>query len=87
MGIISIIIPVYNAENSLTQSIESVLTQSFDDIELILIDDGSVDKSSKIIDKYASKNEKVIAIHQPNKGVSKARNVGIEKASGKWIYF
>lgn len=87
MGKISIIIPVYNAENSLTQSIKSVLTQSFDDIELILIDDGSVDNSAKIIDQYASKNEKVIAIHQPNKGVSKARNVGIEKASGKWIYF
>ena len=87
MGKISIIIPIYNAENFLTQSIESVLTQSFDDIELILIDDGSVDESAKIIDQYASKNEKVIAIHQPNKGVSKARDVGIEKASGKWIYF
>lgn len=87
MAKISVIIPIYNAECFLKKAIESILIQSFDDFELILIDDGSVDNSSQIIDWYESQNKKIIAIHQSNSGVSKARNVGIEKASGQWIYF
>jgi len=84
---ISIIIPVYNAERYLHKCIDSVLTGKRSFTELILVDDGSTDNSSRIIDLYASLNEKIIAVHQANKGVSKARNVGIEKASGQWIYF
>lgn len=84
---ISVIIPIYNAERFLRKSIESVLAQSFNNIELILVDDGSIDNSSKIIDQYASHNGKIIAIHQTNAGVSKARNTGIERATGQWIYF
>lgn len=87
MVTISVIIPIYNAERFLKQSIESVLSQSFNNIEIILVDDGSIDNSSKIIDQYASHNEKILAIHQANAGVSKARNAGIERVSGKWIYF
>lgn len=87
MTTISVIIPIYNAELFLKQSIESVLNQSFTNIELILVNDGSIDNSSKIIEHYASHNEKIITIHQTNAGVSKARNSGIEKASGLWIYF
>lgn len=87
MAKISVIIPIYNAECFLKKAIESILIQSFDDFELILIDDGSVDNSSQIIDWYESQNKKIIAIHQSNSGVSKARNVGIEKASGQWIDF
>jgi len=84
---ISVIIPIYNAEYSLRKTIESVLAQSFNNIELILIDDGSIDNSSQIIDLYASQSNRIIAIHQSNAGVSKARNVGIEKATGQWLFF
>lgn len=84
---ISIIIPVYNAERYLYKCIDRILIENTSFIELILVDDGSTDNSSRIIDQYASQNEKIIVVHQANGGVSKARNVGIEKASGQWIYF
>lgn len=85
--VVSIIIPVYNAEKYLCRCIDSVLHAMTNTMEIILIDDGSIDNSSKIIYQYASKYEKIKAVHQLNGGVSKARNTGIEKASGKWIFF
>ena len=84
---LSIIVPVYNVERYLCQCLDSILNQSFKDFELLLIDDGSTDKSGAICDEYARKEERVRVFHQQNQGVSVARNVGLEYAQGEWIYF
>jgi len=84
---VSIIVPVYKAENTLRKCIDSILTQSVSDIELLLIDDGSPDSSGKICENYREKDDRVQVFHKPNNGVSSARNVGLEKARGKWIAF
>jgi glycosyltransferase involved in cell wall biosynthesis len=83
---ISVIIPVYNDEAYLTQTIESLLRQSYQNYELIFVDDGSTDGSGKLLDKYADKY-KVSVIHQENRGVSAARNVGIQNSTGTYIAF
>ncbi len=85
--LISIVVPVYNVGKYLAPSIESVLAQSFDDFELLLVDDGSTDGSAEVCDTYAAKSSKIRVIHQPNQGVSVARNSGIEAAQGEWIIF
>lgn len=85
--IVSIIIPVYNAQNSIVTTIESVLGQTFTEWELLLIDDGSVDTSLQICQEYASLDKRVQVISKPNGGVSSARNIGLSKAKGKWITF
>ena len=82
---ISVIIPVYNAEKYLEECIESVLNQTKHGIELILIDDGSTDKSVSIIDFYAENYPNVVVHHQLNSGVGKARSVGYKLAKGKYI--
>ncbi len=87
MKIISYIVPVYNAQKYLRQCIDSILMQKSDDIELILVDDGSSDESPQICDEYRDKDERVIVIHQENSGVAGARNSGILKAVGKYIRF
>lgn len=84
---LSIIIPVYNVENTLRRCVESVLNQSFQDFEMILVNDGSKDKSAKIADDYAAKNNKIRVIHQQNQGLSAARNAGIRLAKGNYITF
>lgn len=84
---VSIIIPVYNAHSYLGRCIESVLNQSRNDIELILVDDGSTDDSGHICDDFALKDARVKVIHKTNGGVSTARNVGIEHAQGEYIMF
>ena len=84
---VSIIVPVYNVEKYLQRCIESILTQTETDFELLLIDDGSKDKSGLICDEYAQKDKRVNVIHKENGGVSSARNLGIEKANGEWICF
>lgn len=84
---ISIIVPIYNAEKYLTKCIESVLAQTYKNIELILVDDGSNDLSSEIIEEYAIKDKRIKTIHIDNSGVSVARNVGIKLATGKYIGF
>ncbi|MBQ6226482.1 MAG: glycosyltransferase [Bacteroidaceae bacterium] len=84
---LSIIVPVYNVSRYLYGCIESILNQEFQDFELILVDDGSVDDSGKICDEYAGKDNRIHVIHQKNGGVSSARNTGIENASGKYIAF
>ena len=81
----SIIIPVYNVEKYLDHCLNSVLTQSFEDYEIILVNDGSTDKSGDICDQYASKYEKIKVIHKENEGLSEARNVAIRDAKGKYI--
>lgn len=83
----SIIVPAYKAESTLKRCVDSVISQSYHNWELILVDDGSVDTTPSICDEYASNDNRIIALHKENGGVSSARNFGIEKASGDWITF
>jgi glycosyltransferase involved in cell wall biosynthesis len=85
--IISIIVPVYKVELYLRECLDSVLVQTFTDYECILVDDGSPDTCPAICDEYVAKYPKMRAIHKANGGLSDARNVGIQQASGEWIYF
>lgn len=84
---VSVIIPVYNTEKYLKDCLDSLLGQSFQNFEAILIDDGSGDQSSAICDEYQKKDFRIKVIHQKNQGVSVARNRGIEEAKGEWIFF
>ena len=84
---ISIIVPVYNVEQFLPRCVESVTAQSYPDWELILVNDGSPDGSPEICDSYADKDSRIKVIHKSNGGVSEARNVGIQAATGEWICF
>lgn len=87
MDKITVIIPVYNVEKYLRESIESIINQTYKNLEIILVDDGAKDSSGKICDEYAKKDNRIIAIHQENKGMSGARNTGLEHATGKYIMF
>ncbi len=87
MPLLTVVVPVYNVEKYLYSCIESILRQSFTDFELILVDDGSSDKSGEICDKYALKDERIIVIHKLNSGVSSARNVALDIAKGKYVTF
>lgn len=84
---LTIIVPVYNVERYIEGCIKSILAQSFNNFELILIDDGSTDMSGKICDIYADKDRRIKVIHQRNAGVSEARNTGIELIRGKYVSF
>ena len=84
---ISIIVPVYNTEAYLPACVESLLSQTHDNLELIFVDDGSTDGGGALIDAYAKKDARVRVIHQPNGGVSSARNTGIDAATGNYIGF
>lgn len=84
---ISVIIPAYQVEKYLEECVDSVLKQTYPDYEVILVDDGSNDKTPEICDAYAEKDERVVVIHQKNGGLSEARNAGIRKASGDYILF
>lgn len=84
--LISVIVPVYNAEQTLRQCVDSILMQEYKDFELLLIDDGSKDSSPKICDEYA-KDARVKVFHKENGGVSSARNLGLDHALGEWITF
>lgn len=84
---VSIILPVYNGEAHLEQCIRSVLAQTIEDIQLILINDGSVDGTAAICDRYAAEDRRVMVIHQENAGVSAARNAGLQAATGEHIGF
>lgn len=86
-NIVSIIIPVYNAEKYLNRCIESVISQTYNNIEILLIDDGSTDKSGEICDIYAKNDSRIKVVHKKNSGVSDSRNLGIAEAKGKYIYF
>ena len=85
--LISVIVPVYNAEDLLRRCVDSILAQTFKQIEIILVDDGSIDRSGVICDEYAAEHSGIVAIHQKNQGVSSARNVGIDAARGKYLGF
>lgn len=85
--LVSAIMPVYNAEKVLMDSIKSILLQTWNDWELILIDDGSTDKSGMICDAFEAEDNRIRVIHTANGGVSNARNVGLSVAQGEWIIF
>ncbi len=87
MQMISIIIPVYNSSKFLDMCLKSVINQTYSNLEIILIDDGSNDDSGYICDKYAAYDNRIRVIHQGNKGVSNARNAGLKLASGELISF
>ena len=80
---ISVIVPVYNTVHYLPRCIDSILSQSFTDFELLLIDDGSIDGSGQICDAYAEKDNRIRVFHKENGGVSSARNVGLDNAKGE----
>ena len=83
----TIIIPIYNSEKYIKKCLESVINQTFNNYEVILVNDGSIDDSEKIIDEYASKYNFIKKINQKNAGVSSARNIGVEEASGEFFTF
>ena len=87
MNLISIIVPIYNAERFLTLSVDSVLAQSYQDFELLLINDGSTDNSAQICDEYAKSDARIRVFHTENGGVSSARNCGLDNARGKYVMF
>lgn len=84
---ISVIVPVYNVEKYLCSCIDSILAQTFTDFELLLIDDGSKDKSGEICDEYAKRDCRVKVFHKENGGVSSARNLGIDESKGEYLFF
>src|SRR5699024_9081372 len=86
-NLISIIIPVFNAERSIKQCLSSVLDQTYSRLEIILINDGSSDNSEQIILKYALKDKRIVYKKQYNKGVSSARNHGLDIAKGDYVFF
>lgn len=84
---LSVIVPVYKAEKYLHRCVESILTQTFTDFEILLIDDGSPDRSGEICDEYAKKDSRIKVFHKLNGGASDARNVGLDNAQGEYVCF
>ena len=84
---ISIIVPVYRVEKYLNDCIDSILAQTFADFELILVDDGSPDSCPALCDAAAARDSRIRVIHQKNRGLSGARNAGLDAAEGEWIAF
>ncbi len=84
---LTIVVPVYQVEKYLERCIDSILNQNYQDYEIILVDDGSTDRSPEICDEYAEKFEQIQVVHKENGGLSDARNTGIALAKGKYIYF
>ena len=84
---ISVIVPVYNCEKYIHRCIDSILSQSFTDFELLLINDGSTDSSGVICDEYSQKDNRVRVFHKTNGGVSSARNLGLDESRGEYVTF
>ena len=86
-NLLSVIVPVYNVNNYLERCINSILEQNYQNMEIILVDDGSTDGSSIICDNYSKRYENIKVIHKQNGGLSSARNTGIDNCSGRYISF
>ncbi len=84
---ISVIVPVYNVEQYLPRCVESILAQTYENLEILLVDDGTKDNSGAICDAYARQDARVKAIHKKNGGLSSARNAGIDAATGEYLSF
>lgn len=87
LSLISIIVPVYNVEKYLTRCVDSLVNQTYQNIEIILVDDGSTDRCGEICDEYAKKDSRIVVVHKPNGGLSDARNKGLDIAKGDYIMF
>lgn len=87
MDIISVIVPVYNIQNYIKRCVESIVNQTFTNLQIILVDDGSTDESGKICDEMAASDTRIEVFHKSNGGLSDARNFGLERARGKYIAF
>lgn len=87
MRTVSVIVPVYNCAEYLPACIESILSQTHSDLQLILVDDGSSDGSGAICDRYAASDSRITLVHQENRGVSAARNAGLDRAAGEYLLF
>ena len=85
--LISVIVPIYNVEKYLEKCVNSILKQTYINLEIILVDDGSPDRCPEICDKLAKTDDRIKVIHQQNGGLSKARNVGIDVAKGAYLVF
>lgn len=85
--LISLIVPIYNVEKYLDKCIDTIINQTYSNIEIILVDDGSTDASGEICDKWKKKDNRITVIHKLNGGLSSARNAGIDIATGKYIGF
>ena len=85
--VISVIVPVYNVSAYLPECLDSILSQDYEKLEVILIDDGSTDDSGAVCDAYAQRDGRIRVIHQKNRGLSGARNAGLDAAEGEWIAF
>lgn len=86
-GLISIVVPVYNVEKYLNRCVESLVNQTYKNLEIILIDDGSTDCCSRLCNEWAERDKRIKVVHKENAGLGMARNTGIENASGEYIYF
>lgn len=86
-AVVSLVVPVYLVEQYLRKCVDSILSQSYRDIEVILVDDGSPDNCGAICDSYARADDRVLVIHQQNQGLSVARNIGVENSTGKYVGF
>ncbi len=84
---VSIVVPIYNAQNTLERCIQSLAEQTYSEIEIILVDDGSKDNSLSICEKWKRENEKIVVVHKENAGVSEARNTGIKTATRQVYLF
>ena len=84
---ISVIVPAFNVESTIIRTLDSILAQTYSEIEVIVVNDGSADKTGKVIDTYVSQHRRVMAIHTKNQGVTSARLTGVAQASGEWIGF
>ena len=87
MPLISIIVPVYNAENYLVECLDSIINQTYSNLEIVLIDDGSKDDSGDMCDEYARKDSRIVVMHQENQGLAQARNNGVAISHGEFIMF
>ena len=87
MADISVVIPVYNVEPYLCRCLDTVINQTHQSLEIILVDDGSPDRCPEICDQYAEKDPRIKVIHKKNGGLASARNAGINEASGKYLFF
>ena len=85
--LVSVILPVYNVEKYLIKCLDSVIRQTYQKLEIILVDDGSTDSSGKICDEYANKDGRIKVFHKKNGGLSDARNYGIERSTGEYLAF
>lgn len=84
---VSVVIPVYNGENFIENCVQSVLHQTFSDLQIIVVDDGSADQTASILEQLSHQDSRLQVIHQENGGVSKARNTGLAAATGEWVLF